>query len=70
MCTYMVIWYLAVSKELVCEREPTNEHDRCAVAVKKVGVTIVISHLPRKIIIFRRGSSITHCMMGHRRYSA
>ena len=56
----------------MCEREPTNERDRYAVAVIKSGV--VIGHLPRKIsracsIFLRRGGSLHCTVIGGRRYS-
>ena len=70
---YRTIWDAAIGEDLVCEREPTNEHDRYAVAVKKDG--IIIGHLPRDIskpcsLFLRRGSNITCYVTGHRRYSA
>ena len=70
---YRTIWDAAIGEDLMCEREPSNEHDRYAVAIKKDGV--VIGHLPRKIsrscsLFLRRGSSIACCVAGPRRYSA
>lgn len=70
---YHSIWDATVGEELLCEREPTNERDRYAVAVIKDGV--VIGHLPRKIsricsLFLRRGGSVICRITGPRRYSA
>ena len=37
---YRIIWDAAIGEDWVCEREPSNEHDRYAVAraIKKDGV--------------------------------
>ena len=39
-------WEAADGEELLCEREPHNDHDRYAVAVRRKGA--VVGHLPRK----------------------
>ena len=70
---YRTIWDAAIGEDLVCEREPSNEQDKYAVAIKKDGV--IIGHLPRKIshscsLFLRRGSSISCRVAGPRRYSA
>ena len=44
---YRDIWNASIGETLVCEREPTNEKDRYAVAVKKAGT--IVGHVPRKI---------------------
>ena len=44
---YKDIWEAADGEELLYEREPRNDHDRYAVAVKKKGG--ITGHLPRKI---------------------
>jgi len=31
----MAIWDVAVGEDLACEREPSNKHDRYAIAGKK-----------------------------------
>ena len=35
---YRIIWDAAIGEDWVCEREPSNEHNRYAVAIKKDGV--------------------------------
>ena len=70
---YRALWDVAIDEDLVCKREPSNECDRYAVAVKKDGV--FIGHLPWTIsqpcsLFLRRGSNITCDVTGHRRYSA
>ena len=63
---------LLLEKTLACEREPRNEHDRYAVAVKKDGQ--IIGHLPRIVsrvcsLFMRRGGSIHCTVSGTRRFS-
>ena len=41
---YRIIWDTAIGEDWVCEREPSNEHDRYAVAIKKDGV--IANHRP------------------------
>ena len=58
---------------LACLREPDNDADRYAVAVKKEGV--VIGHLPRKLsqvgsLFLRCGGTIDCTVTGRMRYSA
>lgn len=69
---YKDIWETADGEELLCEREPHNDHDRYAVAVKKKGG--IIGHLPRKIarvcsLLLRRGDTIRCTARGKRQYS-
>lgn len=69
---YQAIWVATVGEELTCQREPTNAHDRYAVAVIKDDA--IIGHLPKKIsrmcyIFLRRGGSITCTVTGSRQYS-
>ena len=35
---YEAVWRAVVGETLACEREPRNEHDRYAVAVKKTDI--------------------------------
>ena len=70
---YKVIWAAAIGEEVECRREPTNFHDRYAVAVIKDGNTI--GHLPRKLskicsLFLKRGGYIRCHVIGSRRYSA
>ena len=68
---YKTIWDAAIGEDLVCKREPSNEHDRYTVAIKKDGV--IIGHLPRKIsrsLFLRRESSISCRVAGPTRYLA
>ena len=68
---YKTIWDAAIGEDLVCKREPSNEHDRYAVAIKKDEV--IIGHLPRKIsrsLFLRRESSISCRVAGPTRYLA
>ena len=70
---YRTIWDAAIGEDLVCEREPSNEHNRYAIAIKKDGV--IIGYLPQKIsrlctLFLWRGSSIACHVAGPRRYSA
>ena len=70
---YKEIWEAAVGEVLMCEREPHNVQDRCAVAVKKAGT--VIGHLPQKLsrvcsLFLRQGGGTIDCTVtGGRRYS-
>ena len=70
---YMSIWDAVIGEELLCRRDTGNERDRYEVVVMKDGM--IIGHLLRKIswpcsLLFRRGNSITCCVMGHGRYSS
>ena len=70
---YLSILDAVIREEFPCRRDTGNERDRYAVAVMKDGT--IIGHLPRKIswqcsLFLRRGSSITCCVMEHRRYSS
>ena len=70
---YRDIWAAIIGEELGCIREPTNVHDRYAVAVVKDGQ--IIGHLPRKLskicsLFLRRGGTIVCTVIGHRRYSS
>ena len=70
---YLTIWDAVVGEMLECAREPLNEHDRYAVAVKKDGN--IIGHLPRNIsrccsLFLRRGGCIICTITGRRQYSA
>jgi len=65
---YTIIWDAAIGEDWVFEREPSNEHDRYAVASKNNGVTI--GHLPQRILrscslFLRRGVVLrvnNHCV--------
>ena len=70
---YQSIWAAAVGEVLMCEREPTNEKDRYAVAVVKEET--VVGHLPKRIsrvcsLFLLRGGTILCTVVGGRRYSA
>ena len=70
---YHHIWAAAVGEELICEREPTNDKDRYAVAVLKDGS--IVGHLPKRIsrvcsLFLLRGWSILCTVVGGRRYSS
>lgn len=69
---YKSIWTAIVGEQLACQREPTNIHDRYAVAVIKSDT--IIGHLPRKVskvcsLFLRRGGSIICTVTGSRQYS-
>lgn len=71
---YKEIWEAVIRERLVCERQPENQRDRYAVAIKKNDGTI-IGHVPRKIsklcsLFLLRGGSIECIVSGRRRYSA
>ena len=70
---FQEIWTATVGEILACEREPTNEKDRYAVAVLRSGTKV--GHLPKKIsrvcsLFLLRGGSITCTVVGGRRYSS
>lgn len=70
---YKDVWEAAVGEVLICEREPDNDSDRYAVAVKKEGT--IVGHLPQRMprvcsLFLRRGGTIACKITGHRRYSA
>lgn len=44
---YNQIWTATMGEVLACEREPTNEQDRYAVAVLKSGT--IVGHLPKGV---------------------
>ena len=56
----------------MCQREPTNEKDRYAVALKQAGT--IVGHLPKRISrmcsLFLRGGEIICTVTGSRRYSS
>ena len=54
---YKDVWEAAVGEVLACLREPDNDADRYAVAVKKDA--FVIGHLPRKM-----SRMCVHCFLG------
>ena len=73
---YKEIWEAVIGERLVCERQPENQRDRYAVAIKKNDGTI-LGHVPRKIsklpvcsLFLQRGGSIECIVSGRRRYSA
>ena len=41
---YRIIWDAAIGEDWVCEREPRNDHNRYAVAIKKDEV--IANHWP------------------------
>ncbi len=68
------IWDAMIGERLPCIREPANQIDRYAVAIKKSDGTI-IGHLPKKIsklcsLFLRRGGLIECIVSGRRRNSA
>ena len=70
---YRHIWDAAVGETLVCEREPTNDKDRYAVAVKKCGT--IVGHMPKKLsrlgsLFLLRGGAIVCTVIGRKRYSS
>ena len=44
---YQERWVPVIGEALVCEREPNNQHDQYAVALKKNGETV--GHVPRNL---------------------
>lgn len=70
---YHHIWAAAVGEVLNCDREPTNDKDRYAVAVVKDGT--IVGHLPKRIsrvcsLFLLRGGNILCTVVGGRRYSS
>ena len=70
---YKHIWNATMSERLECVMDPSNSHDRYAVAVEKDGM--IIGHLPRKVsrvstLFLKKGGKISCTVTGGRRYSA
>ena len=69
---YKDVCEAADGEDLLCEREPHNDHDQYAVPVKKKGG--IIGHLPRKIgrvcsLPLQRGDKIGCTATGKRQYA-
>ena len=63
---YRIIWDAAIGEDWMCEREPSNEHNRYAIAIKKDGVIakVITNHWPLTLkdlrsysVFLRRGSN-------------
>ena len=70
---YERIWNAITSEGLVCVMDPSNSHNRYAVAVEKDGT--IIGHSPRRVsrvstLFLKKGSRINCTVTGGRRYSA
>ena len=49
---HRAIWDVATGEELVCEREPSNEHDRYAVTVKLSSDICLEQYLHMKVNLY------------------